>query len=157
HAVQPSHALHTLSVRALTALMKREEKLYVTVQNIAEFWNAATRPIANNGLGFSIEEAQEELARLEEFFEILSESPASYAAWKTLLIKHRVSGVKVHDARLAGVMLAHGISTILTFDKTGFTRFPGIEVLHPAEVQAAETNPAAEPDLREEQPPGTHS
>lgn len=62
----------------------------VAIQNIAEFWNAATRPEANNGLGFSIEEAGKELATLEEFFEILHEDPASYAAWKELIVDNRV-------------------------------------------------------------------
>jgi predicted nucleic acid-binding protein len=60
-AAQPSHPLHRSAVRAMEILMEREDPLVVTVQNIAEFWNAATRPAANDGLGFTIEEAQEEL------------------------------------------------------------------------------------------------
>jgi predicted nucleic acid-binding protein len=83
-AAQPSHPMHASAVRAMEILMEREEPLVVTVQNIAEFWNAATRPSANNGLGFTIEEAQEELSRIEVFFEIISENMDSYAAWKTL-------------------------------------------------------------------------
>jgi hypothetical protein len=82
-SVQPSHPMHTVAVRALEVLMKREEPLVIAVQNVAEFWNAATRPAVNNGLGFTIEEAQTELARLEDFFEILSENAASYATWKS--------------------------------------------------------------------------
>jgi predicted nucleic acid-binding protein len=31
-------------------------------------------------------------------------------------------------------MLVHGLTTILTFDKTGFSRYAGIEVLHPADA-----------------------
>jgi len=73
-AVQPSHPMHASAVRAMGILMEREEALVVTVQNIAEFWNAATRPAANNGLGFTIEEAQEELARIEGFFEIIAKT-----------------------------------------------------------------------------------
>jgi hypothetical protein len=48
--------------------MTRREKLFVSIQNLAEFWNGATRPAGNNGLGFTIEEAQAELARIESFF-----------------------------------------------------------------------------------------
>jgi len=33
-------------------------------------------------------------------------------------------------------MQVHGLTAILTYDKTGFSRFPGIEVVHPAEVTA---------------------
>ena len=52
-SVQPSHPMHAVAVRALETLLKREEPLFVALQNVAEFWNAATRPIANNGLEFT--------------------------------------------------------------------------------------------------------
>jgi hypothetical protein len=35
---------------AVGTLGNRGDELYITTQNIAEFWNVATRPIANNGL-----------------------------------------------------------------------------------------------------------
>jgi hypothetical protein len=31
-------------------------------------------------------------------------------------------------------MLPHGLTAILTFDQSGFSRYPGIEVVHPAAV-----------------------
>jgi predicted nucleic acid-binding protein len=34
----------------------------------------------------------------------------------------------VHDARLAAVMLAHGVNHILTFNVDDFRRYPGIVV-----------------------------
>lgn len=142
-AAQPSHPMHEVAVRALTALMERERPLYLTAQNIAEFWNASTRPAANNGLGYTIEEARQELTKLEGFFEILTESPASYATWKALLVSHRVSGVQVHDARIVAVMLTNGLSAILTFDNQDFSRYPGVEVVHPSDLQTL-TAPAAE-------------
>jgi predicted nucleic acid-binding protein len=133
-AAQPSHPMHASAVHAMEILMEREEALVVAVQNIAEFWNAATRPAANNGLGFTIEETQEELARIEGFFEIISENMDSYDAWKTLVISNRVSGAKVHDARLAAVMKAYNISQIVTFNVGDFARFSGIEAVHPDKV-----------------------
>jgi predicted nucleic acid-binding protein len=60
-SVQPEHPMNASAVRALAVLMEREEPLVVSIQNIAEFWSAATRPEANNGLGFSIEEARRAL------------------------------------------------------------------------------------------------
>jgi len=134
-AVQPSHPMHASAVHAMGILMERDEALVVTVQNIAEFWNAATRPAANNGLGFTIEETQEELARVEGFFEIISENMDSYAAWKTLVISNRVSGAKVHDARLAAVMKAYNISRIVTFNVGDFARFSGIEAVHSDKIE----------------------
>jgi predicted nucleic acid-binding protein len=82
--VQPSHPMHQVAVRALEVLLTTDEPLCLTIQNVAEFWNAATRPLSSNGLGYSHEKAKEEIDRLEGFFEILSESPASYAVWESL-------------------------------------------------------------------------
>lgn len=53
------------------------------------------------------------------------------------MIEHRVSGKPAHDARLVAAMKVHGLTAILTFDRPGFTRYPGIEVVHPADVIAA--------------------
>ena len=92
------------------------------MQNVAEFWNTATRPAASNGLGFSIEEERDELLRLESFFEVLHENAASYIAWKALVVQHRVIGVQVHDARLVAVMQAHDIRQIVTFNAGDLTR-----------------------------------
>jgi predicted nucleic acid-binding protein len=133
-SVQPSHPLHAVAVRALERLLAQEETLYITVQNVAEFWNAATRPVAQNGLGLSIDRAKEELDRLEEFFEILSESIRSYEEWKTLLSSKRVSGIQVHDARLVAVMIANHITKIVTFNVQDFTRFDEIEAIHPDDI-----------------------
>lgn len=114
--------------------MKREEPLVIAVQNVAEFWNAATRPAVSNGLGFTIEEAQAEIAGIEGFFRIVTENAAAYATWKTLVIERRVSGVQVHDARIAAVMKAYGVTRIVTFNVGDFARFPEIEAVHPENI-----------------------
>ncbi len=72
-SIQPSHPMHSVAVRALEALLAKGEPLCLAIQNVAEFWNAATRPVSANGLGYSHEKTREDIDRLEEFFEILSE------------------------------------------------------------------------------------
>ena len=133
-AVQPSHPMHPVALRALERLFTGPEPLFIAIQNVAEFWNAATRPLAVNGLGMTVEEAGEEVKRLESFFEIVSESAASYAAWKTLVTAHRVRGAQVHDARLAAVMIASGITRIVTFNVRDFSRFAAVEAVHPEQL-----------------------
>lgn len=133
-SAQPSHSMHARAVRALEVLIQREEQLVIALQNVAEFWNVATRPVVSNGLGFTIEEARDELAKLERFFQILSESTASYEAWKALLIAHRVMGVQVHDTRLVSVMKANGVVRIVTFNVADFARFSEVEAVHPDDV-----------------------
>ena len=68
-------------------------------------------------------------------FILLPETAAMYSAWKALVTRHVVSGMPSDDARLVAAMEAHGLTAILTFDKTGFSRFPGTAVMHPAGVQ----------------------
>ena len=81
-------------------------------------------------MGLSIEEVRDEVSRLEGFFEVLHETEASYAAWKTLVRENRVSGVQVHDARLVAVMKSAGIRQIVTFNIGDFKRYEGIEAVH---------------------------
>ena len=97
----------------------------------------ATRPLGENGLGMTPGEAALELERIKGMFLFLPETPAIYPAWEALVTQHAVSGKPSHDARLVAAMRVHGLTAILTFDQTGFSRFPGIEVIQPAEVQPA--------------------
>jgi predicted nucleic acid-binding protein len=50
--------------------------------------------------------------------------------------QHQVSGKPAHDARLVAQMQANGLTAILTFDRSGFSRYPGIEVVDPNQVKA---------------------
>jgi len=96
----------------------------------------ATRSVAQNGLGLSITEAASELMRLKSMFVLLPDTPAIYPIWERLVIQYQVSGKPAHDARLVAAMQVHGLTAILTFDKSGFSRFAGIEVVHPVDVAA---------------------
>jgi predicted nucleic acid-binding protein len=106
----------------------------LATQNLVEIWAVATRLEGDNGLGFSTERAAAELTRLKAVFTILVETSDLYPAWEALVIKHRVSGKPTHDARLVAAMKVHGLNSILTFNTGDFTRYPGIEVVHPADV-----------------------
>ncbi len=105
-------------------------------QNLIELWTVATRPFGENGLGMTPAEAASELERIKGMFLFLPETPAIYPAWEALVIHYQVTGKPAHDARLVAAMQAHGLTAILTFDRTGFFRYPGIEVVHPDQVTA---------------------
>lgn len=57
-----------------------------------------------------------------------------YPEWRRLVVTHAVSGKKAHDARLVAAMTVNGITHILTFNVDDFTRYAGINVLHPAQL-----------------------
>jgi len=105
-------------------------------QNIAEFWNVATRPTDRNGLGLSPEEASREVASVEESLTLLPDVPAIYAAWKRLVHDHKVQGVKVYDARLVAVMNIYTVESILSINVTDFKRYDLITALHPDSLLA---------------------
>ncbi len=109
-------------------------ELHIVAQNLIELWAVATRPVGENGLGMGAAKAASELERIKSMFTFLPETPAIYPAWETLVTQNQVMGKSAHDARLVAAMRVHGIAAILTFDRTGFSRYPGIEVVHPGQV-----------------------
>lgn len=132
---QRTHLMHVDARRALASLRKQGEELCIIPQNLIEFWAAATRPLAENGLGLSIDEAAREIKKLKRLFKLLSDLPTIFAEWENLVIQHRVSGKPTHDARLAAAMLTHKLTHILTFNTNDFKRFSGITAVNPVDVR----------------------
>ncbi len=120
-------------MESVARLLASGELVCFTLQNIAEFWNVATRRAENNGLGFSVPLTLSHVERIERSLSLLPESAAIYPEWKRLLIKHNVLGAKVHDTRLVAAMNVHGIGKVLTFNIGDFVRFD-IEAVHPSSV-----------------------
>jgi predicted nucleic acid-binding protein len=113
-------------------LIRQEDSVLFCPQNIAEFWNVATRPADKNGLGFSYEEALREVMNTESILTLLPDIPAIYPVWKEIVTYHRVQGVKVHDARLVAVMKVYAVQSVLTFNDADFKRYEWITAIHPS-------------------------
>jgi predicted nucleic acid-binding protein len=117
-------------------LKQGDEQMYITPQNLIEFWNVATRPKERNGLGYSLVRTQREVVRIKSLFPILLDSPLILAEWERLVTTYEVKGVNVHDARLVAVMLVNRISHILTFNDDDFRRYASeITVINPNNIQ----------------------
>ena len=129
-----NHPMHLIALTALTTLLGSGDRVCITPQNIMEFWNACTRPIERNGLGLTTNEADREATRLEGLLILLPEVPAIYPEWRRLVIAHSVSGVRVHDAHIVAAMNVYKIGNLLTFNVPDFTRYGGIEVVHPSDI-----------------------
>jgi predicted nucleic acid-binding protein len=132
--VETGHAMQTPALEALAGLVRSGETVYITPQNLYEFWVVATRPAERNGLGMTAVEAEAELARLEAQFPLLPDIPAVYREWRRLVTTYGVVGVRAHDTRLVASMLAHGITHVLTFNVSDFARYAEITVVHPQDV-----------------------
>jgi predicted nucleic acid-binding protein len=125
---------HKIVDGALTQLASQETVLYYTHQNMAEFWNAMTRPVARNGLGLTVAEAEREVFAIEAGMTLLPDSEAVYREWRRIIVQHGVMGFQAHDARLAATMYVHGVGHILTLNVADFSRFSGLTVLHPSSL-----------------------
>jgi predicted nucleic acid-binding protein len=121
---------------AIERLLEHGRELHIVPQNLVELWVVATRPAEQNGLGLKTANAAAELHRIKQIFILLPDTAAIYSSWEALVTEHDVVGKLAHDARLVAAMQVHGLTAVLSFDKSGFKRFPSIEVIHPADVQS---------------------
>ena|SRR5436853_5468966 len=56
---------HQVVDAALTRLASQGTVFHYTHQNITELWNAMTRPLARNGLGLTVDDAEREVRAIE--------------------------------------------------------------------------------------------
>jgi predicted nucleic acid-binding protein len=125
---------HQLVDTALARLAGQGTIFHYTHQNIAELWNAMTRPLARNGFGLTVGEAERQVRAIEAGMSLLPDSEAVYREWRRIVVQFSVSGVQVHDARLAATMRVHRVGHILTLNVTDFGRFTGLIPMHPSSV-----------------------
>src|SRR5258706_16486528 len=116
----PSDRDYVTAESAVAKLSASGVTLCFTPQVAIEFRNVATRPTSLNGLGYSAGDADLQLNGFETLFSLIPETADIYAAWKSLVASAAVIGKQVHDARLAAVCQASGITQLLTFNVRHF-------------------------------------
>lgn len=137
--INAQDARHSEVEQAVDKLIIREEELFVATQNLAELWNVATRPVANNGLALNT-------ATVHQLYQdtivpatsIVAEREGAHAIFLQLLTRYSVVGKQVHDARLVAIMLVWQIEKLLTLNDRYFRRFEpeGIMIVTPADLAA---------------------
>jgi len=130
---EPNDSRYVAVQTAVDTLVAQGHKLVTAAQNLAEFWNVCTRPAsARGGFGLSLIETELRLRLVEREFTLLPDLPTTYPIWRSLIVAHAVLGKQVHDARLAALMLSHGVTHIVTLNGRDFTRYPGLTAIDPA-------------------------
>ena len=122
-SAEPSHPTHYLAVNAVKTLLVNDNRICLIPQNLIEFWNVATRPVDNNGLGWTPSKTDIEVSRLESLLTVLSDSQAIYSEWRKVVLDNSVLGKQVHDARIVAAMNVHQVTKLLTFNAKDFKRF----------------------------------
>lgn len=128
---------HALVEEAVDRLIASQEDLVITTQNIAELWNVATRPRANNGLALSpTEVAKLYEDTIEPACAVLVETKFLPVVLRRLLSQYNVVGKQVHDARLVAMLLVWQVDRLLTFNDRDFRRYEpeGIAISTPASL-----------------------
>jgi predicted nucleic acid-binding protein len=132
-------AQHQLVRLAIEKLAVRQERLVTTTQNVAEFWNVATRPTTENGLGQQVVDVTGAIQSvIEPLCTVLREHSRHFAELKRLLATHQIVGKQVHDARLVASMITWKVKRILTLNEKHFRRFEveGVLVDSPQAIAA---------------------
>ena len=124
----------SLAINAVAHLLTQNHDCVVAPQILVEFWVVATRPVDVNGLGWSIDQCQQEVEQFLDQFPLIEEQPESFRIWLKLVQRYQIAGKRVHDARLAATMLANDIQHIVTFNMDDFADIAEITPLHPRTI-----------------------
>ncbi len=122
---------HLSAITATENLLARGDEVYITAQNVVEFWAVATRPIESNGLGWSTQRTATEIEQFLDRFPLLEESATILPNWLSLVKTYDIKGKKTHDTRLIAVMLTHGVTHLLTFNTADFSAYAAVTIAHP--------------------------
>ncbi len=114
--------------------MENRQAPCICAQVLIEFRCVSTRPRDVNGLGISALEVSGRTADLRGIFTCLPEPPDMADRWESIVDKYSVIGKPCHDARLVALMLAHGITHLLTLNPSDFTRYSEITAVTPQEL-----------------------
>ncbi|HEY0460722.1 MAG TPA: type II toxin-antitoxin system VapC family toxin [Pyrinomonadaceae bacterium] len=120
---------HNTVRQAVRALRQKGDEIFIVPQTCVEFWNAATRPAKNNGFGFSVTDADFFLRLVERIFPLLPDNVNVHKEWRKLVLNFGVSGIQVHDARIAAAMFVHQVTHILTFNTSDFARYSSLGIV----------------------------
>lgn len=134
--VLPTDPQHEAVKAAIKTLDREGITVCYTPQVMREVYHTCMRPATSNGLGMTNEEAREVLRNIEASpMTLLNDVPAVYERWRELVDSVEINGRQTHDANHAAALKAHGVTHLLTLDRTDFNRYPGITVVRPEDVQ----------------------
>jgi predicted nucleic-acid-binding protein len=91
---------YEITNNAIFQILLQGGQCFITSQVLIEFWVVATRPVAVNGLGWTVEETEQAVQMLINQFEWLEETPDIFRLWFSLGTTHKISGKRTHDLRI---------------------------------------------------------
>jgi predicted nucleic acid-binding protein len=126
-----NHAHASVATGAIERLLSEGHELRIVPQVLYEYWSVGTRPVEQNGLGFSAEVVDADVSRFKRIFSVLRDERTILEIWQQVCRTYRVIGKQAHDARLVAAMERHHLTHLLTFNLADFRRYAGVELLDP--------------------------
>lgn len=120
--------------QALAALTMKGYSLSISGQTVVELWAVMTRPKAANGLEMEPLRARQEIDTIMGLFDIVADPPELLTTWLDLCTRYQVRGRQVFDAKIVALMLACGMTQLVTLNPTDFRRFTEIELFVPGQA-----------------------
>lgn len=130
----PTHPMHVVARHAVIKLQANGDRLVLVPQNIYEYWVVATRPIPNNGPGFSTKHTESTVNAFLETFSLLRDERGIFPLWQDLVRSMAITGKLAHDCRIAAAMARLNVNRILTFNVSDFSRFVATSPIDPSGV-----------------------
>lgn len=132
--VQPEHELHKPVSAVVNGLLSDGYDLRIVPQVLYELWAIATRPVADNGMGLTVEKTVNIVDRIQRIFPVLSDESGIFQHWLNLVTTAELCGSAAHDAQIVAAMRRHQITHLLTLNVSDFRRYEGVTLI---EVPAA--------------------
>lgn len=129
--MQKSRGDHAAVGATLRELVLRAHEPCICAQIVHEFWVVATRPADGNGLGLEPQQAANEIDRLLAAFTLISEPADMLTRWRAFCVNNSVRGKRAHDARIATLMIASGVLSIVTNNVSDFQGWPDVRTIVP--------------------------
>lgn len=131
HAHRRDSAFHELAERCVRSLAESAAPWAIPFHCLIEVYGIVTHPAIWKRASTPAQAADQIRAwRESPSLVVLADDPAGSDSLLDLLVAARVSGPKVHDARIAALCLEHGVKELWTIDRD-FSRFPRLAARNP--------------------------
>lgn len=122
---------HDAALRIVLGLAEGNQRWAIPWPCVHEFTAIATHPRIYKKPSTPVEAlAAMEAWMASPVLEFLHEGPAYWEVFQRLIQGGQIRGPMVHDARIAAICIANGVTAIWSSDRD-FSRFKGLKVINP--------------------------
>lgn len=129
HRTEYSH--HDAAVEAITSLAEGSDPWAIPWPCIHEFVAVVTNGrIFSQPTEYAVAVDTVDALMESPVLRMIGEGPGYWMTLRGLLVKGKITGARVHDARIAAICLEHRVRSLWTADRD-FTRFPALKCRNP--------------------------